>query len=300
MTVVPHISVLIPVRRAEKTLAATLASLIEQCRDQSVEVIVAVGATDPSLAQLAGLDQDLVRMQIVEERAGVPQLRREALLAARGTFIVITEDHCLFPPGWLRGLARAAGQYPGAVCGGPVDNGRISRVGWAQYFTRYAAFLPAHQSGRVTNLPGNNACYPANLIGDHKALLQNGFWEAEFNHALAKHGVSFHLLSELPVVQNQHRTASEYVPLRFRHGRCYGARRSNSLPGLARAKLLLLCPLLPFLLFFRIARSVVLSRWNRSAFLLASPLILIYVFAWSAGEITGYLAGPGQSCTETD
>ncbi len=264
---------------------------------QSVEVIVAVGATVPSLAQLAGLDQDLVRMQIVEERAGdAATSPRSSTRRNRGTFIVITEDHCLFPPGWLGGLAQAAMAISGAVCGGPVDNGRISRVGWAQYFTRYAAFLPvtskwaSHQpAGQQRLLSGQSDCRPQG------ASAKTDFGKRSLIMRSQSMVFRFTSCPNYAIVQNQHRTASEYVPLRFRHGRCYGARRSNSLPGLARAKLLLLVPSLPFLLYFRIARSVVLSRWIRSAFLLASPFILIYVFAWTAGEITGYLAGPGRA-----
>lgn len=265
-----------------------------------MEVIIAVCESDPTCAQLAAIVQDPARLLIIKHPAGVPKLRREATLQARGDLIVITEDHCRFPRGWLDGLVRASEEHPGAVCGGPVDNGRRTLAGWAQYFSRYSAFLPKCTAAQVRTLPGNNACYPGRLISDRLALLEEGFWEAEFNHALASDGVTFRLIPALAVTQYQQRGLIEYIPLRFRHGRCYGARRFQSLPNADRVKLLIRSPTLPFLLLFRIARSVVRARWKMGVLLAVSPIILLYVFAWSVGEVTGYLAGAGRSCSDTD
>ena len=292
------ISVLLPVRRAEATIAKTVESLLAQCVGQDVEVILAVCQGDQSLSGLV-LSKPL-RALNVKGPAGVPQLRRAAAAVACGDYLVITEDHCRFPVDWLSGLVQAAARNAGAVCGGPVDNGRDTLAGWAQYFTRYSAFLPVGPERAQHSLPGNNAVYPRALIDRHPALLNDGFWEAEFNAELARSGVPFVLIPELAVSQNQHRGAGEYIPLRFRHGRCYGARRFAGSSNSAKAKLLLLCPILPALLYWRMLRAVWRARWKSAKFLASTPLILIYVCAWCVGEVTGYLAGPGQSCTETD
>ncbi len=273
----PLISVVVPVRQAHHTILQTLQSLIAQCAELDAEIIVAVTRGDSSLN---GIDTNQVRVLTVEPPAGVPQLRSAAAALAGGDFLVITEDHCTFRPGWLQALVQAAAERPGSVCGGPVENGLPTYVGWAQYFTRYAAL--------GNNLPGNNACYPRALIESRLPLLQDGFWEAEFNRTLAASGVPFVMLPSLAVLQHQHRGALEYIALRFRHGRCYGARR--------KSRMLLFSPLLPALLYWRMLRA----RWNHAWFLATSPLILIYVLAWSIGEVTGSLRGAGSSCTETD
>ncbi len=290
----PKVSVLIPVRQAEETIQDTLASLLPQC-DESVEVILAMEGSSGVL-----LDRGSVKVIEVEAPAGVPQLRAEAARQARGEWIVITEDHCLFRAGWLELLLESMREHPGAVCGGPVSNARRTYIGWAQYFTRYSAFLPSHPGGEVRNLPGNNACYPAGLIAEHLDLLKDGFWEAEFNEILVQEGIGFVLHAKAVVAQNQHRDAEEFAALRFRHGRCYASRRLASFRQTDRLTLILRSPLVPAILMVRIARAVFRARWNQGMFLLVSPLVFFYVIAWGLGEFTGYVAGGGSSCTETD
>lgn len=292
------ISIVVPVRQAELTIADTLKSLMAQCKGQSVEIILAICEGDRCLTGV--IVEEPARAIVIKAPAGIPQLRREASHMARGEYLVITEDHCLFPAGWVQNLVAATASRPGSVCGGPVANGRLTIVGWAQYFTRYAAFLPVGLDRTSTNLPGNNACYPRRFLEEHSRLLQAGFWEAEFNQELARSGIPFVLMQSLCVLQNQQRRMGEYVSLRFRHGRCYGARRFHKSLPLQKMKVLLGTPMLPALLYIRMLRSVLRAKWNTAKFFASSPLILVYVCAWSLGEITGYLTGAGTSCTETD
>ncbi len=292
----PQISVIVPIRDASQTATATLRQLIQECSGYSVEVIASISSFDRTVMELP----NGVRLLTVDRVSGVPQLRREALLVAAGKWIVITEDHCLFPPGWLQALIGNCERYGGSVCGGPVANGRNSVTGWAQYLTRYSAFIPGGAGGPTTGLPGNNACYPRALIFQRLKLLQDGFWEAEFNDELRRSGIPLRLVPEAIVTQDQRRGTFAYTHLRFQHGRCYGARRSRAITKWQLVKLVILSPFLPGLLFFRIMRSVMVKKFEVKRFLLASPLILSYVFAWSAGELTGYLAGAGESCHQTD
>lgn len=287
---------IVPIRDASDTASRVLRQLAEQCHGCSAEVIAAISSLDATVVEVP----PGVQFVIVEGLAGIPQLRRAALLAATGEWIVITEDHCSFPPGWLQTLVTACELHGGAVCGGPVANHRDSFTGWAQYFTRYSAFLPNRTSGFVTGLPGNNACYARALLFERLALLQEGFWEAELNARLREDGISFYLSADAIVTQDQRRGMLEYIPLRFRHGRCYGARRIAAVDFPQRVRLLLRSPILPLVLFVRIARSVFTRRFRIARFIVTAPLILLYVLAWGSGEVSGYVAGPGSSCRQTD
>jgi hypothetical protein len=59
-------------------------------------------------------------------------------------------------------------------------------------------------------------------------------------------------------------------------------------------------PLTPFLLALRSARAVAAKRAHRREYVLALPLLLICYAAWTAGEVAGYLGGPGEACSQTD
>ena len=284
------IAVVVPVRRAESTIRDTIASLSEQTKDLGVEIIVAVSETDPTCQILRLLEPEHgFRLLVIPGRHSVPELRRDAVLATQAAYVFITEDHCLFPHDWIPRLVEA---LDGAgVSGGGVKNGRLSWTGWAQYFTRYAIFQPPLTDGRTKHLPGTNACYKREVLDRYRHLLQDGFWEAEFNSEVVK-SAPFRMVSDCEVIQHQRRGLFEYIPLRFRHGRCYGARRPDR--NLARV------PLIPAILFWRAARAVFSRRSNRLRFLILSPVLMVYFAAWAAGEAWGYSFGAGGSCSDTD
>jgi len=294
----PELSIVAPVRRAEATVGATLAALLEQCRSLPVEVIAAVAEDDPSRAVLERQNAPGLRVIVVPGRQGIPQLRREGVWQARAPWVVITEDHCLFPPEWVRNFLESAGTGERKVCGGPVLNGVPSLAGWVLYFSRYSAFLPPVAEGPVRTLPGTGACYPRDLLLEHSALLREGFWEAELNEALARRNVIFWMSPDLAVKQHQRRGLLEFIALRFRHGRCYGARRMAAARSRAWMGLLLRAPLAPFALLARSAWAVFRKRRYRRRFFLASPLLFLCFCSWAGGEAVGYLLG-GHSM-ETD
>ena len=284
------IAVLLPVRRAQSTLRATLDSLLQQISLLDAEILVAVSELDPTYGMVRNLvPHPQIRTLIVPGRRSIPQLRGDALALANADYVVITEDHCTFPPGWLNRLVEAS--QGAVVSGGGVLNGRESWVGWAQYFTRYWAFQPPLPEGPAQHLPGNNACYPRTVLDRYGHLLLQGFWEADFNAALRK-TESLCVVAGCDVIQHQQRGILEYIPLRFRHGRCYGARREDK--RLARV------PVVPAVLFLRAARTVFAKKQRRIHFLFASPLLLVYFCAWAAGEAWGYIFGAGDSCSGSD
>jgi hypothetical protein len=68
----------------------------------------------------------------------------------------------------------------------------------------------------------------------------------------------------------------------------------------AVAARILVSPLTPFLLLLRSARAVAVKRAHRGEYFLAVPLLLLCYTAWTAGEVAGYLGGPGEACSQTD
>lgn len=283
------LSVVIPVRRATKTLRGCVASMRAACDGLDAEVIVAYATGDETAEMAAVLTG--VRLVRAEGRRSVPQLRRDGVRAAMGEYVLITEDHCTVDAGWARALLSAAEAYPASGWGGPVRNGRRSWLGWAHYFTRYTAFLPPGQAGPTRHLPGNNAMYRRVDLTAFAGELTDGFWEAEFNTVLTRERGPFRYVPEAVVEQRQMRGLFEYFTLRYRHGRCYGARcgqRHSAVFFFVAA-----------LLFVRGLRAAV-RNGEAGRFAMVAPLLVVYYFAWAAGEMVGYLAGAGDSCSDTD
>lgn len=283
------VSIIIPVRRATKTLEACIESITAACAGIDAEILVAWSTADPTAQIAANLKG--VRSLPAEGRRSVPQLRRNGVEAAKGEYVLITEDHCTVDVNWLQTLLHATETNPAAAWGGPVQNGRTTWLGWAHFYTRYTAFLPPGTEGPTRHLPGNNALYRRADLEALAAEFKDGFWEAEFNTVLTAARGPFWYVPAAPVTQNQQRGLFEYIALRYRHGRCYGARC-----GKPHSAVFFFVALL---LYWRGLRAA-LRTGEGPRFLAVSPLLAIYYAAWAAGEMIGYLAGPGDSCSDTD
>jgi hypothetical protein len=64
--------------------------------------------------------------------------------------------------------------------------------------------------------------------------------------------------------------------------------------GLARAGKVVKSPLVPLVLFARVARRVVARPRLAGPFLWAAPVLLLFFAAWAAGEAAGAIFGPGR------
>ncbi len=283
------LSIVVPVRKARVTLEQTIASLLLSCKGIDAEVLVAYASEDETceiVEQLQG-----VRLLRANGKYSVPQLRRDGVRAAQGEFVLITEDHCTVAPDWAAKLLAATGQHPASGWGGPVINARESWLGWTHYLTRYTAFLPPGKAAYTRHLPGNNALYRKDDLLSLATEFADGFWEAEFNVVLTRERGPFWYTPEAPVKQQQQRGLIEYASLRYRHGRCYGARCGKPHSAIFF--------FVAALLFWRGLRASV-NNGLTLRFALSSPLLAVYYAGWAAGEMVGYIAGAGDSCSDTD
>lgn len=296
------ISIVVPIRFAEQTATRTLSALLGQCRGLAAEVIAVASAEDPTreaLRALAGHPQ--LRIIEMAGRRSVPQLRGEGVRASRGRLVAITEDHCLFSAGWVAGLVEQHGLREIAAVGGPVEDGRTGGpLDWAIYFSRYLGSMPPLPPGSTRSLPGNNACYKREALDAVKGLFAEGFWENDINNELLARGYVLWLEPDLVVTHNKPYRFFAYLGLRYRHARCYGGMIAGKLTAAARARRAILSPLIPALLMLRAVRSIHAKKRRRSEFFLAAPAVLLCYLVWFWGELTGYLCGPGATCSETD
>jgi glycosyltransferase involved in cell wall biosynthesis len=298
----PEISVVVPVRFAETTIARTVEALLAQCRTIESEVLAVVSTADPThkvLRSLAG--EPKLRVIEVAGRRSVPQLRAEGIRAARGRLVAITEDHCLFSEGWLEGFIQGHQARDAAAIGGPVENGRTScPLDWAIYFSRYLGSMPPVRLGSAGGLPGNNACYRREVLEDLARFYKDGFWEHDFNRELKACGYVLWQDPSLVVTHNKPYRFFPYLALRYRHARCYGGMIAEPLGIGARLRRTLLSPLLLLLLPLRGFLTLRTKARRRREFLLAFPALLLCYWVWFGGELAGYLGGPGGTCSETD
>ena len=113
----PTVSVIIPARNAEATIAECLDSVISQDYPSPVEVIVADGSDTPATAELIRRLFPSVRLIPNPDQLHVPGILA-ALQVATGCVIVRCDAHAFFLPGYLRGAVETLQRTGAANVGG--------------------------------------------------------------------------------------------------------------------------------------------------------------------------------------
>jgi hypothetical protein len=72
--------------------------------------------------------------------------------------------------------------------------------------------------------------------------------------------------------------------------------RLRQVRGLRRLGYIAGAPALPLVLLARMLRAVLPKRRYLGKLALAMPVVCLAMLIWAAGELTGYLFGPGESC----
>ena len=283
-------SVVIASFRDLDVLAASIDSLLPQCRDHGAELLVARGRREPA----ERFRRVTEGCRVVDADAGddIPRLRGRGLAAATADWVALTEDHCVADPGWLRALAASSGA--GAdVLGGAMGNAhRERRTDCGAFFSEYGFFgavVNVAPSSGPPLVTGANVAYHRRVVANVADWAQEGCWENVIHDRLHAAGHAFRLVPDARVRQNLRYAFGAFSRDRFEHGRDFAATRARSLPAWRRAAYAAAAPLLPVLLAQRIARAT--DPVERPFFVRALPATLSFLAAWSAGEAVGYLFG---------
>ena len=287
----PALSVVIASVNGMPYLGKSLDALGEGCPD--AEVVVA-DWTDAATRAEVEERWPSVKLLSFDEPMAIPELRAAGVFAAAAPVVALIEDHCLVTPGW--GDRLLAGHASGhAVVGGPIRNVRTRRIrDWAAFFCEYSAVMEPMPRGPVAGLPGMNVSYDREALAAIDDLLRQGRWENWLHPRLRERGFDLWCEPDAVVEHNKDFALAEFLSQRYHYSRSYAGMRNPEL-GASRALYALGTPLLVPLVYYRMARNVFSRRRSRGQFLLATPLILLYVTVWAFGELVGYVFGGGRS-----
>ena len=288
----PTISVVVASNRERALLNTCLASLIPQCDRASAQLIVA-RCGDPAEITALGKAFPGVRFLGAPQATPIPQLRGLGMADATGDIVALTEDHCVADEHWVETMLQNA-QDSADVIGGGMGNAQRDRtVDWAAYFAEYGFFSntrPKRLSGERPLLTGANVAYKRHVVSEVIEWAKQGEWENVAHSRLLAQGSAMRFIGSAAVYQNKNYQFGEFCVDRYEHGRDFARKRLVEDPSSSRWSLLLVSPLLPPLLTWRVAVAAGPARW--STFLRALPTTFAFLTAWSIGEAVGYLRGP--------
>ena len=235
-------------------------------------------------------------------KASVPQMRAAGASRATGDVVVILEEHCRAPAGWLAAI-RASFSPGDAAIGGPIlDDARhppgYVRCDWVVLFSEYHNYLPPWQDGPRALLNGANCAYRRELLVKHATALTSGYWEVVLHPKLAADGAT-RGLAQLGVHTMGPFRFGYYLRQRYLLARVWGAMQRETAPLGKRLFYLLFAPLFPFLLLARITARALKSPYL-GQYLLTLPHLLPVAFTYVLGEWSGYAFGFGDALEEVE
>lgn len=291
---VAGIGVIVPAVTTFENLTRTLKAL-ERERTTFALVALVVSRQGAAFDQRVRTAFPWITLFAVASDTPVPLMRLRGLGALQAECVGIIEDHVTVPVGWAALLERRVRETRGVVAG-PLSNGATeSLTSQAAFLCEYAPCLPPLPAGEATWLPGNNTGYPTSLLLAHADVLERGGWEDEVHRRIRANGGKLWME---PALESQHHlpiTASQYVADRFWYSRAYSAVRIRGAPFATRMAYAVGAFLLPPVLLGRILGRVLTRRQYLPVAVMSLPLLTLFVVAWAAGELVGYVAGAGRA-----
>lgn len=268
-------------------LARCLGALAAQVNAPPFDVLVVYDPHLDDVPTLAGKFPN-VRMVANAGQRSPLELAARAVAEATGDRIILTEDHCVPEPDWVRKLYDA--QAPGrAAVGGLVQASADSNsVDWAFYAVDFFRYMSPARRGPSPSLTVCNVAYRRDQLQSIQSLWTEIFHETAINEALRERFGQLWLAPEARVRMRRNVRFGDAVYERYAFGRLFGCTRLQFAPA-KRLYYSVFAPALPLLLLGRIAGRSLRSWQNAIRFLRAIPVLVSLVVAWSWGEWLGYV-----------
>lgn len=287
----PKVSIVVASYNARASVEECLTMLGGQRSEGGTEIIVVDNSTDGT-TEIIRRRFHSVRLVAGPSSALIPELWETGIRHSTADIVAITTAHCVPGNDWVARMLHAH-DAPVPAIGGAIENdGSASIVDWAVYFCRYSRYMLPFPEGFVTEIPGENASYKREHIDRCQHARRNGFWESVVHAELKKAGFQLLLVPSIVVYHKRSYGFSGFLKQRFRHAMEFGRWRTSEVTSSQRALHIAFCPAIPFVLLVRIVRQVLTKRRYRTKLLVALPLLVLFLLAWTLGELFGYLRGP--------
>jgi len=293
----PSMSAIVITPDTPASVAATIRCLQAQTVAHDLELVlvgpgVADHATDPGLTSTFAA----VRAVAVENMNSASRARAAGIRAATSPVVVLTEDHSSPEPDWAEALIEAH-REPWAVVGPAMLNANPDSIlSWANFVIEYGEWQAPAATGESDHLPGHNSSYKRDLLLAMGDRLEPALEVESLLHwQLRQQGQRLLLDGRARTHHLNFSRLMSSLALRFHCGHMFAGMRASRWPLHRRLGYAVAWPLIPPIRLTRIIHQL-RCRGRSGGFvghLLPALLLLLYVDA--AGELVGYLFGPGEA-----
>ena len=286
------LSIVVASQNAQASITECLSILRAQCSQESDEIVIVDNSTDGTTAMIREQFPDL-KLITASPSALIPELWALGIRQSRGDIIVITSAHCVPDENWLQHI-RTAHEIGTPAVGGAIENDPSATIiDWAVYFCRYSHYMLPFEKRFVAEIAGDNASYKRVFLNQCQEVWHRGFWEPNVHAELRKAGHRLLLEPTIVIWHKKSFALHGFIQQRFQHGTRFGQWRASHLTTEKRVCYILLAPIILFVLLGRIGRQVMVKRRHLLQFVSSLPALMLFLIAWTAGEVAGSLRRPG-------
>ena len=271
-------------------LTRCIESLRRQQGAPEFEIVVASAPTIPDIEVVCRKFPE-IRIVVNHGQRTPLELASLAVRKCSGDLILVTKDHCVPRPDWVRIMLDA--QREGrAVVGGRIEiNPDASPTEWAYLFIDFFRYAMPLVAGPTSFLTVCNVAYKKNELDKIRGLWDNGFVEATVNNELRTRFGALWLTPSSQVTMYRNISLRHAIYERYAYGRLFASSRLSRWSRAQRFVYVIGAPLLPVLLLGRMVRVAIGSRRNRSALVKSLGPLMLMLLARCWGEWLGYVTG---------
>jgi hypothetical protein len=124
------------------------------------------------------------------------------------------------------------------------------------------------------------------VLTRYPELIREGFWEIRFHQRILADGWRLRFLPQPLTLFHAAPGVVAFMQQRCGHAQQFGAERVRRF-GQSRLGITVRAPLVPWVMLGRILRRAIPNQWGRRALLTGLPRLILYLMAWSWGEVLG-------------
>lgn len=284
----PKLSIVLASQNARNSVADCLQTLENQGKSADIEIIVVDNSTDDT-AEIIKRDFPNVNLINAAKDKLIPELWGIGIKQSTSEFVALTTTHFVPSENWIaETLLANEADYAGI--GGAIENdANANIVSWAVYFCRYSPYMLPFNEVEVEDFAADNASYKRRDLEIVKDAMHDGFWENFVHQKMRKADMKLLKTPGIVVYHRDSFTFSGFMNQRFHHGKQFGNTRAANMSLGKRLVYVALSPSIPFLYLYRITKRVFTKKRNIGKFILALPILSLFLLSWSAGEFSGYL-----------
>lgn len=287
----PQLSVIVASYHSRRTIALCLESLRQQRTDKAFEVIVIDSSSDGTAEMVADRFPE-VRLLRFQQRKFPGDARNAGIASAEAEIVACIDADCQAREDWVENVL-AAHQNPSLAIGGAIGNANpASDVALAAYLCEFSQWMPGGPRRWLTDMATANLSYKKAAFQRYGRFIEGTYGsDTDFNWRLGRHG---HRILWEPSIVVQHRSIEgfrRFLGHEFHHGRDCARMRivSQRFSPLRRWIYAVCFALIPVKLYAVIAVRCVRYRTYLRDFLRVSPLLLLGLYSWAAGELMAYV-----------